>query len=84
MKEIQAIESELTAEELTRISVGPNQFDFGSVFVKSKNQFSFSVFNGNTRHIKLELMLSNVTELNKSTNVCQIIPPNMITSFEIL
>lgn len=84
VKEIQAIETELTAFELTRISVGPNQHDFGQIFVKSKNQFSFSVFNGNNKHIKVELLFSTILQLCKSGPVAQVIPPNTMASFELV
>jgi len=80
MKEV---ESEISPHELQRISVGPSQYDFGQVFVRSNNTFSFSVFNGNSKHIIVEVYNIEGDPQMSITPNTQIIPPSVMISFEI-
>jgi len=80
MKEV---ESEISPQELQRLSVGPSQYDFGQVFVRSANTFSFSVFNGNNKHILMELFNVEGDPQMLINPAAQIIPPAVMVSFEI-
>jgi hypothetical protein len=58
--------------------------DFDVVFLKSRSQYSFSVYNGNNKPIHVEIFYEYESDLNETNPRAQIIPAYTSASFEIV
>jgi hypothetical protein len=65
--EIKDCATELTGQQLQKISVGPSRINFKNVFVKSKATKSFVVTNDLRQNIYVRLMVDQYPELQMST-----------------
>lgn len=76
--------TELTGQQLQKISVGPARINFKNVFVKSHATKSFVVTNDLRQNIYVRLMVDQYPELQMSTPLSQVIPAGQEAGFDIV
>lgn len=82
--ELKDCSTELTGQQLQKISVGPQRINFKNVFVKSNATKSFVVTNDLRQNIYVRLMVDAYPELQMSTPLSQVIPPGQEAGFDIV
>jgi hypothetical protein len=76
--------TELTGQQLQKISVGPQRINFKNVFVKSQATKSFVVTNDLRQNIYVLLQVDAYPELQMSSPLSQVIPPGQEAGFDIV
>lgn len=82
-EEAKQITERLSGEKLMRILVGPNELDFGNVFVNSTACLFFQIKNDLWSSISAALFCENTQELRETSFKTQIIPSGKIAGFKV-